>query len=368
MTVRVLHYVDSDTFGGTERSLLQLAEGLTRRGFESAIRCHQEPDLARLRSAAEAKGLAIRQVPRSAAWKTPRLFWQLVRDFRTVRPTIVHVHMPWVLSCRDGVAAAKLARVPVVVATVQLWIPERQTTVVHFKHRMLSRWIDTYVAVSRGIAAQLSDEYGVPKDKIRVVYNGASILPRRSSSATPRPERPLRVLTIARLHPQKGLDDLIRAAARVPDALFSIAGDGPERHALEECARRLRVADRVSFLGFREDVADLLDACDVFVLPSLFEGFPLVLLEAMAREKPIIATAVPGIEEVLQDGAGITIPPRDPDALALAITALAADPERARRLAAKGRERVETSFSVERMVDSVAQVYEDALDRIALPR
>ena len=345
---------------------MQLAEGLAPRGFECSIRCHQEPDLARLRAEADARGVAIRQVPRAAAWKTPRLFAQLVREFRMARPTIVHVHMPWVLSCRDGVAAAKLARVPVVIATMQLWIPERQSTMVHVKHRLLTRWIDRYVAVSQRIARQLHDEYGVPDDKIRVVYNGAPIAPRRSDAGARAPGRPLQVLTVARLHAQKGLDVLLRAATRVPDAEFSIAGDGPERQQLEDAARRLGVADRVSFLGFRRDVPDLLDTCDVFVLPSLFEGLPLVLLEAMAREKPVVGTAVPGIEEVIEDGAGLIVPPNDPEALALAITAVAGDRERALHMAAKGRARVEAHFSVERMIDGVAAVYAEALKGAAI--
>ena len=368
MAVRVLHYVDSDTFGGTERSLLHLAEGLRGRGFECSIRCHEEPDLSRLRAEAEAKKLAIRQIPRAFGWKSPRLSWQLVREIRAARPAIVHVHMPWVLSCRDAVAAARLAGVPVVIATTQLWIPEHQSTVVRVKHRIFSRWIDAYVAVSRRIAAQLNEEYGVGSEKITVVYNGTAIMPRRYGGATRPPTRPLRVLTIARLHVQKGIDHLLRAVVRVPDAVFSIAGDGPERQQLEECARRLGVTDRVSFLGFRSDVGALLDDCDVVVLPSLYEGLPLVLLEAMARERPCIGTAVPGIDEVLENGAGVIVPPRDPDALALAISALAADPDRARRIGAKGRERVEAHFSVERMVDGVTEVYAQALESAAISR
>ena len=364
MSTRVLHYVDGDTFGGTERSLLQLVEGLAKRGFECSIRCHREPDLTRLRTEAEAKGVAIRQVPRSWGWRTPGLLWQFVRELRELRPTIVHVHMPWVLSGRDAVAAAKAARVPVVVGTVQLWIPERQGPVIHLKHRVLSRLIDRYVAVSRAVAAQLTDEYHVPERKVCVVPN-ATPVPAALSRRAPE-GRPFTVLTVGRLHPQKGLDDLLRAAARVRDAVFLIAGDGPERARLEALARELGVADRVRFLGFRADVPDLLDACDLFVLPSLYEGLPLGVLEAMARGAPVVGTAVPGIEEALEGGAGMLVPPHDPEALAAAIASLAADPGRARGLAAKGRERVVQHFSLERMVDGVVQVYADAIEGTAL--
>jgi glycosyltransferase involved in cell wall biosynthesis len=365
MTTRILHYVDGGAYGGTERSLLQLVEGLGRKGYECSIRCHQEAELARMCDEARAKGLSIRQV-RPSGWRTPRVLYQLAREFRAFHPTILHLHMPSVLGCRDGVAAAALARIPVVIATVQLWIPQPQRLVVHVKQRLLSRFIDRYVAVSRAIAAQLSEEFHVPREKIRVVHNGASIPPRSAPASPGTAGGALRVLTACRLHQQKGLDDLLRAVPSVPGAIFLIAGEGPDRPRLEDIARQLGIADRVRFLGFRKDVPQLLDACDLFVLPSLYEGLPLVLLEAMAHERPIVATKVPGNDEVVADGAGLMVPPRDPDALAAGIIALASDPARARRVAAAGRERVEASFSVARMVDGVVQVYADALGAAAV--
>jgi glycosyltransferase involved in cell wall biosynthesis len=365
METRILHYVDSDVFGGTERSLLQLVEGLGQRGYLCSIRCHEEPGLARLREEAGAKRLSLRQVPRPSGWRTPSVLWGLAREFHEFHPAIVHVHMPSVLGCRDAIAAATLARVPVVIATVQLWIPQPQNALVHIKQRLLARFVDRYVAVSHAVAAQLSGKFRVPREKIRVVSNGTVIPPRSArSSSTPRGR--VQVLTTCRLHPQKGLDTLLHAVSRVPDAVLLIAGDGPERQRLQDLARRLCIADRVRFLGFRNDVSRLLDACDLFVLPSLYEGLPLALLEAMAHEKPIVATAVAGNEEALADGAGILVPPRDPDALAAAITALASDPGRARSLAAAGHARVQANFSVERMVDGIVRVYADALGASAL--
>jgi glycosyltransferase involved in cell wall biosynthesis len=366
MMTRVLHYVDGDAFGGTERSLLQLVEGLGRRGYECTIRCHLEPELARLRDEADAKGLSIRQVRRPSGWRTPGVLYELAREFRAFHPTILHLHMPSVLGCRDGVAAAAFARVPVVIATVQLWIPQAQRLVVHFKQRLLSRFIDRYVAVSRAIAMQLNEEFHVPSEKVRVVYNGTSIPPRRTTLSPATASGAVRVLTACRLHAQKGLEDLLHAVPRVSGAIFLIAGDGPDRPRLEDIVRRLCIADRVRFLGFRPDVSQLLEACDLFVLPSLYEGLPLVLLEAMAHQRPIIATTVPGNEEVLADGAGLMVPPRDPDALAAAIITVLSDPARARRLAAAGRERVEANFSVDRMVDGIVQVYADAVAAGAL--
>jgi glycosyltransferase involved in cell wall biosynthesis len=167
---------------------------------------------------------------------------------------------------------------------------------------------------------------------------------------------------VARLDPQKGLGDLLEAAARVPDASFVVAGDGPDRERLGETARSLGLHDRVCFLGHRDDVPDLLRSCDVFVLPSLYEGFPLSVLEAMAAGKPVIATAVGGTPEAVSDGeTGFLVPPGDPSALAAAIRAVLSDPVLARRLGSAGRERACRTFSAAEMVRHVVRLYEDIL-------
>jgi glycosyltransferase involved in cell wall biosynthesis len=170
------------------------------------------------------------------------------------------------------------------------------------------------------------------------------------------------VLTAARLDSQKGHEYLLRAAAGVPEATFILAGDGPLRPRLEELARSLGLAERVLFLGHRDDVPALLASCDLFVLPSLYEGLPLSLLEAMASGRPAIATDVPGSNEVVHHAeSGLLVPRADPLALADAIRRLLADPAAAERLARAGRARVDRDFSVERMVRGVEAVYDQLL-------
>ena len=122
------------------------------------------------------------------------------------------------------------------------------------------------------------------------------------------------------------------------------------------------MADRVHFLGFRSDVPDLLAACDIFVLPSLCEGLPLAILEAMAAWKPVVATAISGTDETVVHGVtGLLVPPADPAALAGAIQSLLADPEASRRLGLAGRARVAREFLVETMVARVEAVYQELL-------
>src|SRR5262249_44896941 len=140
-------------------------------------------------------------------------------------------------------------------------------------------------------------------------------------------DRPI-VLTAARLAEQKGLCYLLKAAALLPQAMFVLAGEGPERAVLEAQAAELGLNKRVLFLGHRHDVPDLLACCDLFVLPSLFEGLPLSILEAMAAKKPVIASAVGGNNEVIVHGeTGLLVRPADPAALASAIQAILSDPD-----------------------------------------
>jgi glycosyltransferase involved in cell wall biosynthesis len=170
------------------------------------------------------------------------------------------------------------------------------------------------------------------------------------------------VLTVARLDEQKGHCYLLEAAAQVPEAQFVLAGDGPLRASLEAQARSLGVEDRVKFLGYRSDIADLLADCDVFVLPSLYEGLPLSILEAMSAGKPVIATHIGGTDEAVIAGeTGLLVPPADSAALAAAIRSLLTDRPLAQRLATAGRARVAQEFSAAKMVQQVIAVYDELL-------
>jgi glycosyltransferase involved in cell wall biosynthesis len=175
-------------------------------------------------------------------------------------------------------------------------------------------------------------------------------------------ERPI-ILTLARLDKQKGHPYLLKAAAQVPEALFLLVGDGPERASLENLAQQLGIAGRVLFLGYRQDIPDLLSICDMMVLPSLYEGLPLSILEAMAAGKPVIATNIGGTNEAVIDGeTGLLVPPADPPALAAAIRKLIGNPLLAGKLAAAGKAEVHREFSVETMIRKVTQAYDEILE------
>jgi glycosyltransferase involved in cell wall biosynthesis len=167
---------------------------------------------------------------------------------------------------------------------------------------------------------------------------------------------------IGRMVWQKGFEFLIRAIPDIievaPETRFLLVGQGPLRPDLESLARELNVCDRVIFTGFRHDIQRLLSTIDVLVVPSLLEGFPMITLEAMAMAKPLVATQIRGIIEQISDGEeGILVPPKNPKALATAILTLIQDRELSSKLGLSARRRVESSFSVEKMVKETEKVY-----------
>jgi glycosyltransferase involved in cell wall biosynthesis len=287
---------------------------------------------------------------------------RLVRAIRAEAPAIFHAHLSWPLACKHGVLAARLARVPAVVGTAQLYTTPGDVRRARLRLRPLRR----IIAVSREVEERYVRDLGVPARRLAVVPNGIRVPP-----APPAPKPALRaelvrdrpdylVLTPARLHEQKGHAYLLAAAALVPDATFVLAGDGPLRAELERRARELGVASRCLFLGERTDVPDLLASADLFVLPSLWEGLPLSVLEAMAAGCPVVASAIGGTDEAVTDGVtGLLVPPRDPAAIAAAIARLRADPGLARSLGQAGRLRVEQEFSSEVTAERVARIYDE---------
>jgi glycosyltransferase involved in cell wall biosynthesis len=258
-----------------------------------------------------------------------------------------------------------------VVATVQLFSDFPRALTLPLQRRLVTRVVDRYIAVSRALARDIEQRLDVPPTQIQVVPNGIPLEPFESLPAADpqvrlamagRLDLPI-VLTLARLDEQKGLTYLLRAAAQLPHVAVVIAGEGPARGALAAEVGALGIADRVSFLGFRSDIPRLLANADLFVLPSLNEGLPLAVLEAMAAARPVIATAVGGTTEVVRHReTGLLVPPSDANALASAIDELFRDSELASQLARAGRALVRRGFSSAAMARSVMAVYDELLD------
>jgi glycosyltransferase involved in cell wall biosynthesis len=236
--------------------------------------------------------------------------------------------------------------------------------------RLAARFVDRFIAVSRANARYLVEEKGLPAHKVVVVENGCELQRFAAEPAPARQELGLSaqdrvLLVVGRLEPQKGhrvlLEALPAVRAEFPSARLVCIGEGTERPALEEQARRLGLDGAVRFAGFRADVDRWLAAADVVVLPSFYEGLPLAAIEALAARRAVVATAVDGTPEVVVEGrTGLTVPPGDAPALTAAIARVLRDPTLARRLGERGREWVEERFDAQRQVRQTERLYDDA--------
>ena len=239
------------------------------------------------------------------------------------------------------------------------------------------RRFDAGIAISEAIKRFTIEIEGAPADKIAVVHYGIDFgwLSDDEIEAASHHLRAalgvgadaLLLGMVCRLVEQKGipyaLEALRRLRAQYPQAHLVIAGDGEKAAELRRLSSALGIADRVHWLGWRSDAADLMAAFDVLLVPSLWEGFGLVLLEAMSRRVPVIASRVSAIPEVIVDGeSGILIAPRDVDALARAIARLLNDRALRKYMGLLGAARLDEHFSVERMISGTLAVYEQILD------
>jgi glycosyltransferase involved in cell wall biosynthesis len=364
----IFFYTDSCVLGGAERAMLMLLESLDREQWRPTLLLDDRPGAEALAERAAALEVPVRLVgPLPLGLDGARGVPALARLLRRERPEVFHAHMSSPVACKWALAAAVAARVPAVLGTVQVgaYEPDRSS---YWQLRALVSGVDRFLAVSREIATELVEDLGWPSEKVEVTYNAVDV----ERAAVPAPPglraqlggsetRPL-VLTPARLNAQKGHDALLEAIAEVPEALFLLAGDGPDRERLEARTVELGVAERVRFLGRRPDVPQLLAACDVFALPSLYEGSSLAVLEAMAAGIPIVSSAIGGTEELIEDGrSGLLVPPGDAPALAAAMRRLLEDPQLREDFAGRARERVDAGLRREQNAERVAEVYRELL-------
>jgi L-malate glycosyltransferase len=360
---RVVHFTGGLVFGGAEQVLLTSLRGLRRDRWRSVLYYYRDAQVAPLLEGARSAGADTRAISNVPSESILNRIIRLARMLRLEKCVIFHAHLPLPEYCRIAVMAAALARIPVIIATAHLFQHAPSPRSLLYQ-RVLNIFVDRYIAVSHDLSRHLLHDLGIPPQKITVIHNGVPGTEtgregdiRFSALASNGVKQPI-VLTCARLHEQKGLIHLLEAVTLVPEASLVIAGEGPQRAELEANACRLGLHERVLFLGHRNDVPALLAGCNIYVLPSLFEGLPLALLEAMHAGKPVIASAVGGVGEAITDSeTGLLVPPARPDLLANAIRTLIANPLLAAQLGVAARARAIKEFSADVMVQRVMQVY-----------
>jgi glycosyltransferase involved in cell wall biosynthesis/ubiquinone/menaquinone biosynthesis C-methylase UbiE len=368
MPVNVLYVHGVTEMGGAERDLLTLLAHLDRARVRPLVAL---PDRGPLFQLLRDRGeeVVVTPIPAWRKLKTfplrvPALFtlWRLIRSRRI---GLVHVNDYWYIPLAQRAAA--WAGVACVAHVRQEIEPHRLR-----QYRMGS--VDRLLTVSdqireTALRAGLSPERmqtcysGLDLDRLPATVNGAGVRARHGFAP-----RTFLVGTVANLFPRKGYQHLIRAislaAQQLPELGCLIVGEGDAgyRTELERLTRDLGLADRVVFAGFQPDVYPYLAALDLFVLPSVMEGFGIALLEAMAMRRPVVATKVGGVPEVVEDGVtGLLVPPADAAGLAQAIVSLAEAPDLRRALGEAGARRVRERFHVAKMARQIEAVYEEVL-------
>jgi len=367
--LKILHLIAAPQIGGAERLLLTLADHIDAARFELALGVFVDAREERNDFFVEAQqhGVTLLPIEIKGAFDPGQLF-KLLRILRSFRPDVLHAH-----GYKTNLFAFILARcteIPVV-ATVHGWLhsTKKLTRKIDTLNRRLLPYFDQVIAVSSQIEKELLRS-GVPAKRL-LQLNNVAAMQRRGVNQQPLPERRnpsaasfKMVGFIGRLEPVKGGADFIAAAAEIlastSKVKFVIAGAGSKKQNLQAQVHELGLETQVEFLGFVEDPAALLQQLDVYVLPSLDEGVPLSLLEAMAAGVPVVASRVGGVPEVIEAGVnGLLVPPRRPDLLAEAIKSCLDNPLEAEQRAGRAKQTVARDFSLERWIGCLQALYQE---------
>ena len=360
---RVLHLITELRVGGAERALARFLDRSDRERYPAAVACLYGSD-SPVAQSIRALGVPVYDLQMGHKWRLDAL-WRLWRLVRRLDPTILHT---WLFHANlAGRVVGRLAGVPIVLSGERTMGMESRWR--YRLNRMTQPLADRVVCVSPLVADFVVQRVGVPRSKVVIIANGVNVADYDDASGRSAARAALGlkaeaalVGTVARLEPVKRLDVLLEALASLKDVPALIVGYGAEEERLKALARRLGLAGRVRFAGQQRDVSRRLAAMDVFVLSSDWEGMSNALLEAMATGLPVVATATGGTPDVVLDGlTGILVPPGQPAALARALETLLNDPTLRWKMGQAGRRRVANLFSVERMVRSTQELYDDLL-------
>jgi len=382
--IRVLRVIARLNMGGPALHVTYLARGLASRGYETTLIAG---DVARgeesMAFVADRAGVEVVRLPGLSRELSPIrdavAAWHVARIIRRVRPDIVHTHTA--KAGAVGRVAALLAgtRRPVVVHTfhghvLRGYFGRAGTLLFRAIETVLARATDRLIAVSPEVRDELVALHVAPRRKFSIVRLGIELEPRVRFEGDPAevrrrhgiPAEKFVVGWFGRMTAVKRTDDLLTMLAGVRergiDALLLLVGDGDDRERLEQRAHDLGLARSCLFVGYQEDVAPWYAVCDTVVLTSASEGTPVTIIEALAAGRPVVATRVGGVPDVVDEGeTGFLVRPGDTHALAERIQILARDPERRAAMGAAGRERTLSRYAVERLVDDMDALYRELL-------
>lgn len=368
---RVLMFIQTLELGGSETQCVEVARQLKEEGYDVAVGCLRAG--GPLKTKLNEMGLECVEFPVPGSLLRPNTIWQMLKLVAFIRRRKIRVvHTNDLYSNLFAVPAAWLARVPVIVSSRRdlgrwwWYTPARRKIL----RRIQS--LSTRVLVnSEAVRQELITREGFAPESIFVVYNGIDTEKFQPAKANREnllsgisPNNKL-IIMVANMHTGvKGHGDLIEAARTVreacPETRFVLAGDGEMRAFFEEQVRSMGLTDMFVFLGHRTDIPELISCCDIGVLASKTEGLPNAVLEYLAAGLPVVATAVGGVPEIIENEIhGLLIPPESPAALSTAIIRLLKDPQLREQLGRAGQERVQTRFNFSELLAGLRKMYEE---------
>ncbi len=368
--IKIFYLISRLDIGGAEKQLLNLASNLDKEKYEICVGYFEGK--GELRKEFQRNGIKTKKFRFKGLWDIS-IWYDLYQDMKANKYDIVHTH--GFKADLWGAITARLSGVPIVISTVHNQEQYLKNPII----KLLEKWIissldDIVIAISDGVKRFLINTSGIPEKKIERIYYGIN-----TSDINIDKDKDIRqefgidketllVGCIGRLVKQKGHRYLIQAVKKVieknPKTKFFIIGRGKLEKNLKNMVKSSNLDSSVIFTGFREDVYSLIDKLDLIVMPSLWEGLGVALLEALALGKPIVAAAVGGIPEVIRDKeTGVLVAAKDAEALAKAIIKLLQEPALAKELGKKGSAMISEQFTINRMVKEVDRIYSRAINR-----
>lgn len=372
--IRILHIIASPVIGGAEKLLLTLSKNLDRNKFDVVlgIFIHAKHSTNLIWKEAAKLGLTLEPIRIRNVYGLTQVL-DLYGVIKKHRPDVIHTH--GYKTNILGFVMARAFRLPIV-TTFHGWLhSQNPTTKLFFRASIkLLLYFDLVITVSDQIKTALV-EMGVPSKKMTTVRNipaieaGIYSLEKNAfRDEIGMPPGSKAVGFVGRLEHVKGCYQFIHAisivAKRDPDVCFVIVGEGSERQSLERESKELGLENRVYFCGFRDDMASVFRALDLYVLPSLSEGVPLTLLEAMFYGVPVVATRVGGVPEVIRHGVnGMLAPPNDTQALAETMVDSLTNQEETTKRVVEAKQKIDKEYSVERWLDIIGGIYIELKNR-----
>jgi glycosyltransferase involved in cell wall biosynthesis len=359
--IKVLHLITSLNIGGTEKYLLSIAK-IQKTRYNLSVGFLKKR--GKIADELEKAGVPVYYLG------SP---WRLWRFLRKEEIQLLHTHL--YRANILGRVVGGLAGVPIILSSQQS-IDSWKRIYHTWLDGLSSRFAHSIIANSHAAEKILVVREKIPAKKIKVIYttiDTATFSYNRDRPAIGKNGSTVTIGCVARLHPEKGVQyiPLIgqQLKEKIPRLKMLVIGDGPWRAKLEKTIGHLGLSENIVLLGWRNDIKDLLSAMDVFFLPSREESFPRGILEALAMARPVVATDVGGVGEIIRDKLhGLLVPPQNPAALAEAILWILENKGEARAMAERGRDRVREYFSLDRMMKETEELYSSLIRERMAPR